>query len=272
MSQFVLLPNSSIIMAKPIRVKPSGQKIKRHRNVFRIHDNGGTPFLVNYDIDSERVTIYSNDKKLLFEYFPLAVFIGKSPVNDMTLFSGGHGPKFDGNSILIKIDHLTYVFIGESIFSFTSYSEIINYVSPVGNSDVPYPYAVDDHDRYYLMIEDVVIQDVPSEHSDRPYEYYYERHYFTKNDGEKTFKDIIEFYIKGEKYSGTYKSDPEKDYERFSKFKSVNKSDSILSVKKTDGKIYPLSKQEYIMLIEEFGNYIGASKLPNVKVIQEREW
>jgi len=44
------------------------------------------------------------------------------------------------------------------------------------------------------------------------------------------------------------------------------KSDSILSVKKTDDKIYPLSKQEYplskqeyIMLIEEFGNNIGAS-------------
>ena len=40
------------------------------------------------------------------------VFIGKSPVNAMTTFSGGHGPRFDGNSILLKREK-DYVFVGD---------------------------------------------------------------------------------------------------------------------------------------------------------------
>ena len=40
------------------------------------------------------------------------VFIGKSPVNAMTTFSGGHGPRFDGNSVLLKREN-DYVFVGD---------------------------------------------------------------------------------------------------------------------------------------------------------------
>ena len=42
----------------------------------------------------------------------------------------------------------------------------------MGNSDVPYPFAVDKHGRSYLLLEQVVLKDVPEGESD-PYRYYY---------------------------------------------------------------------------------------------------
>ena len=71
----------------------------------------------------------------------------------MTKFSGGYGKFFDGNSILLKLSKNKYVYIGSVIYSFTSYNEITTFISPVGNSDVPYPYAIDEKNNYYLLLE-----------------------------------------------------------------------------------------------------------------------
>ena len=107
------------------------------------------------------------------------VFIGKSPKIPMTKFSGGWGPKFDGNSVLVRVTEpgFKYVFIGESVFEFTAEAQITDFVSPVGNSAVPYPWAVDTDGRYYLMIENAVFKptDNDSEQSpaDDPYMYFY---------------------------------------------------------------------------------------------------
>ena len=73
------------------------------------------------------------------------------------------------------------MYIGNSIKSFKSNTKIKDYVSPVGNSDIPYPYAVDENDDYYLMIEDVIVKNVPDEYKDDVYEYYYRDH---DNEGE----------------------------------------------------------------------------------------
>lgn len=47
----------------------------------------------------------------------------------------------------------------------------MKFASPVGNSDVPYPYAVDRNGSYYLLIEGVVLHRVPP--SSDPYDWYY---------------------------------------------------------------------------------------------------
>jgi len=70
----------------------------------------------------------------------------------MTEFSGGYCSEFDGNTILLHIKNNEYVHIYDIIISFTSNSKIIQYVSPVGNNDVPYPYAVDEHNNYYFFV------------------------------------------------------------------------------------------------------------------------
>lgn len=61
-----------------------------------------------------------------------------------------------GNSILTELSEGRYLFIGESVFEFQTAdgkSGITLYRSPVGNNDVPYPFAMDD-EYVYLLIED----------------------------------------------------------------------------------------------------------------------
>ena len=85
---------------------------------YLIHDNGGRPFLVY--VAGNKVWIYKHSKEIIVEdqkdfdnpkyytelvkeYNAKQVFIGKSPKNELTMYSGGHGSKFTGNSILFKI-------------------------------------------------------------------------------------------------------------------------------------------------------------------------
>ena len=145
---------------------------KKHKGckTYFTHDNGGRPFLVY--VAKNKVSIYRIPKKryisdddwskkennnrwmhveLIKKYKSSKIFIGKSPLNDMTRYSGGHGKKFDGNSILIKIKKNRYVFIGWEIYEFTSNEEIKEYYSPVGSNDVPYPVAISDTNVYFML-------------------------------------------------------------------------------------------------------------------------
>lgn len=153
---------------------------------YKIWDNGGTPFhvyvsgtrveiyKVHYDLDTDTQT---QDTKpcLVFEHVQ-QVFIGKSPLNAMTRFSGGYGRNLDGNSILLHLSGLTYVFIGWMIQQFQAIAPIVKYVSPVGNSSVPYPFAIDSEKRFYFMIENQYIDQVPKEYQPDPYDYLYGHH------------------------------------------------------------------------------------------------
>jgi hypothetical protein len=61
-----------------------------------------------------------------------------------------------GNSILLHITGTRYIFIGIYIYEFESPEPIIEYVSPIGNNDVPYPFAKSANETF-LMVEDAVI-------------------------------------------------------------------------------------------------------------------
>ena len=64
-----------------------------------------------------------------------------------------------------------------NIFEFTTKRRITQYSSPVGNNDVPYPYAIDNGGRYYLLTENCSIM-IPycTKAKDDPYSYYYKHH------------------------------------------------------------------------------------------------
>ena len=124
-------------------------------------DNGSNPFRVEIDstfhlvkifqrkytpehfVDyskTERVESFHELMTVNFEH----VFVGKSPLCKMTETIKTYGEKFDGNSILVKIDKFNYVFIGHEITRFSTElqdDEIIDYTSTVGNNYVPYPTA-----------------------------------------------------------------------------------------------------------------------------------
>ena len=86
------------------------------------------------------------------------VFVGKSRANmkaakSMVYYTGA---EFDGNSILVQLHDATatntkYMFIGDCIATFTTRSPIKQFVSMIGNNDVPYPFAIDEDGVYYVM-------------------------------------------------------------------------------------------------------------------------
>jgi hypothetical protein len=135
---------------------------------YYTHNNGGRPFRVVINKSKNKIDIFANyikynildeswsDKKIL-SYNYQKIWIGISPKNEMTTSGGAYGKPYDGNSILLEMTDNSYIFIGDFIFSFKSLAPIIYYNSPVGNNDVPYPYAIDKENNTYLLTDDFVL-------------------------------------------------------------------------------------------------------------------
>ncbi len=116
---------------------------------------------LNYTLDTDFSQVDSknawmfNEKIATFECEQ--VFVGKSYLNSMTNFSGGHGKEFDGNSLLLCLSRHHYIHIGNEIISFQTNDDILEYYSPVGNSDCPYAYAISENNVYILSGENVYL-------------------------------------------------------------------------------------------------------------------
>jgi hypothetical protein len=223
--------------------------------IYYTHSNGGRPYKVT--VTPDRVEILDNTQgTLLFNYNnPIKVWIGESPVTDMTQFSHGYGEKFTGNSFLIETTANHYVFIGHKIFDFTTPYKIINYVSEVGNSDVPYPYAVDSDQQYYLMIEDVILSNVPLKYSNDPYGYYY-------SNGNKYVEilNIRGFVCGDENFRVSFQTDPRSHYQ-------MGWMKNLHAIDKDTGNTFPVSETDYIKMMDsismECGYHPLLSKLMN---------
>lgn len=70
---------------------------------------------------------------------------------------GGADEKYDGNSILLKLNDLNYAVISRNVVEFKSPGIINSYYSIMGNSSVPYPVAV--CDDYVLFIAEFIYAD-----------------------------------------------------------------------------------------------------------------
>lgn len=231
----------------------------------------------DYEVDEE--VIYTEFLKYSFD----KIFIGISKLNKMTKYSGGHGSKFDGNSILfsLKEEPLKYMFIGKYIFTFFAKSEIVEYWSPVGNNDVPYPYAIDINGNFYLMIEQVYLK-LDDEFKDDPYDEYYKLHnILSSKTYPKSFpiyneihENISQFFIDDEEYNFSWVVDPSEDYDRLLNFKrddDKGSEDSIISITNTDGNHEILTKERYINIMEAFGKKRGFFRM-NITMICDRLW
>jgi hypothetical protein len=204
------------------------------------HDNGGRPFKVV--IDNTNINVY-NQSELLLELSTNNtndIFIGKSPLNEMTEFSGGYGPNFDGNSILIKKDEKNeYLFIGNRIFTFTSLYPIIEFVSPVGNNDVPYPYAIDEKGNYYILNENIIVINKEEKEEEK------------KEEKEKK-EDIYQYYYDNLKLPNCkfhFSTEPDQTYDWLH---NVN-----------------FTKEQFIQMCNDYGTKMGFVKLP-IKLIIDR--
>jgi hypothetical protein len=264
---------------------------------YLTHDNGGRPFCVYVDESQNEVHIYkssnSNNEDYavhIGSYKFFQIFIGLSPLNKMTEFSGGHGPDFDGNSILLKIDDLKYMFIGKNIYTFTTLNNITVFESPVGNNDVPYPYAIDCEENYYFLLQDMFdsgilkIDDI-SKYND-PYSYFYymlgKNFMITENikcihlkSKTTLFFEPIYFChflccykiieAKYYPYNINTRSQPKEYYEDL-----CNRYDPIMYIEFNTKKKRLIGKEEYIELLENYNKKIGLLPLLNVEVIHKR--
>lgn len=130
---------------------------------YKIHDNGGVPFVVA--LEKNEATVYSQkfieDKnkyvkeKELFSVPYTRAFIGDNKLGLKEYIKKG---KYKGNSILLYLGRNDYIYIGSEILKFKTADScpIVDYFSPVGNSDVPYPYALSET-KVYLMDDKIVL-------------------------------------------------------------------------------------------------------------------
>ena len=229
---------------------------------YFIHDNGERPYKVVIDKNKE-VKIYKKKSEDIYEdnefkiYKPLKIFIGKSLKNEMTLFSGGYGKDFNGNSILLQLTNKSYVYIGSTIYSFKNNSKIIDFLSPVGNNDVPYPYAIDTNGYYYLMLEKIKIR-VPEKYDDC-YRYYYQAQLMTPDLAFRTqpifYSGILDFKIMNELYTMRWHPESSKDFKEMQKNLGKN-----ISIKMVNGTIIKLTEKKYKEIMDEFNEKLQAIK------------
>jgi hypothetical protein len=243
---------------------------------YYTHDNGGKPFEVR--IKSKNVSIYKQSKSDKYDDFICTfkakkIFIGRSPIEGSLDFDGKYEKEYDGNSILLYLGNKNrlykYVFIGDSIFLFTTNSKIYKYISPVGNSDVTWPYGIDKNNIYYLFREGVSIKVV--KYTD-PYEFLYDASKISNikasNDQSEliypNFDDIKEFYIDDKPYNLMFLFNPSEHYRYI---KSLNKKMHAI---KTNGKKVIYSEKDYVDLMKRFGKMIQIKEFQNRKEINER--
>lgn len=263
----------------PVEEKTAAATVKH----YWILDNGGHPFRVTVTETEDFATHVRVEVELsrgrgfrtLQEWnFVAKVFIGESPKNPMTEFSGGYGEAFTGNSILVWLGDFRYVFIGREIYSFeVAATAITEFVSPVGNSSVPYPFAFDADHRCYLFLERIVISGFPMEqHRNDPYEWYYEacqglqdRHGKLKI-GSEIFNNYFHY--------------PQTDWhQEYLRLQRINHDDDeddpgcdeICSVKK-NGQPRPLSLEEFITQRESFArDVLHAERVLHFELLQKRK-
>jgi hypothetical protein len=258
--------------------------------MYNIHDHGGRPFRV-YISDRGRVRVFYLEYQeetyvdvemwLVLEANPEKIWVGESPQVQMTEFSGCFGPDFKGNSILLHISENRYVFIGQFIFMFQSLFPIVEYVSPVGNNDVPYPFAVDSQDNHYLMIEKSIFKDKTGKKHKDPYQYYYYSSLITPDRGMiptkqpiiSEFQGIIEWWMGEQRWTMKYVPNPAQEYDRLMgpKFLGEDQEPKMYVKKVYQEKLVEITKEDYINLIETFGQIMGF-RPQEARMIQERHW
>jgi hypothetical protein len=154
--KYISVPDKNgVYKWKKYEMKNTKKLTKKDKmKTYYTHDNGSKNIMIQDYIDNSKVIIYKiyqdNTSKKLLEVKYNEIFFGKPPSKIM---SDSRYSYEKGSSVLLHINKNKYMFIGETVFMFlTLENEKINsFVSPIGNSDVVYPYAVGENYTYLLL-------------------------------------------------------------------------------------------------------------------------
>lgn len=126
------------------------EKLSSRNKIYFIHDNGGRPFKVVANSNGIDIMVIDYDTQKYTKFKHINNFQGYWSGFDSSPYSL-ESDDFHGNSILIKINDHKYIEIGLIIFSFSTKDIILDYVSYVGNNDVPYPIAYGEKYAYFML-------------------------------------------------------------------------------------------------------------------------
>jgi len=145
------------------KITKKSKNMLRGSKEYEIHDNGGRPFCVVVYSSKKKLEVYLNEwvgdmktgsyikGKKIFETSYTKLFIGDNDLPD----PDAEFPKGvkTGNSILVNVSGSKYIHIGIEIYSFETRDKekILHYYSPIGNNDVPYPYAIGENYSYFFL-------------------------------------------------------------------------------------------------------------------------
>lgn len=152
---------------------------------YETHANGGRPFRVdvhpqtasgNIPVDVkclEPVVATLGARELSLHYDCARVFIGRD-----TYVAADESAPHPGNTILLHLGDSQYIYVGETIKYLDLGGDIIGgYMSPIGNNDVPYPFAVS-ATHIYLLLDNVRVPicELDQIAQQDPYAVYYDMH------------------------------------------------------------------------------------------------
>jgi len=131
------------------KVKASGKG-----RAYKIHDNRGRPFTVVDNKKEKRVTIFKNEESSSTKVKEIK-YLNFWPGSSASKAFGDWEP---GNTVLIQKDKTTFVSVIREIqeFRLEKGDEVLTYMSPIGNNDVPYPYIIG-KTHVYLLLDGAIL-------------------------------------------------------------------------------------------------------------------
>jgi hypothetical protein len=242
--------------------------------------NGQKTFKIKANLHTRHVEIFDeidDDKPLVFSAYYKEFLSPALEPNFNPRIQGGSALLYLFNDDINNNNH-KYVFVGKNIYSFETSNLITCFHSTVGNSGVPYPYALDRNNNAYLMLENVII--TPSEFnteklrsSSSPYLFYYDAKLVTEHHGFVPPKqpmydfesDIKEWFVEEddgerEQYALSFSFQPNSD-NRFENKKMFIR-------KKSTDEIVSWSYQEYMNLQEQVKQKLGIQEFFKLETIK----
>lgn len=142
---------------------PNDGKAKR----YFVHDNGGIVFMVRVSPRMIKVYTFSTwinnmatYNKFILKIKPyIKLYVGYDNIK------GKRDAFSKGNTILVKVTPNTYVQIGNrGILKFNIREDIIDYISPIFGSDIPYPLIMGENNMYEILSKAVISRDIHSKY------------------------------------------------------------------------------------------------------------
>jgi len=142
---------------KSNRNAPKTLKKTKGAKRYQIHDNGGRPFTLE-DIPSKKTVILYQNIQDPEDYNKIKSTKELKRMKYKSIYVGDpksrqFGDYEKGSSVVVQTAANEYYYIGGSIikFSLAQGDDVVTFMNPVGNNDVPYPAIIGTKNIYFLI-------------------------------------------------------------------------------------------------------------------------